>query len=424
MALLGLLLEYRRQDPSLRLCAAHVHHGLRGQDADLDERLVSDFCRTRNVEFAATRVEVRTRKGNTEAVARRLRYDFLASIAAPREACVLTAHTLNDQAETFLLKLCRGAGPSGLSGIRRRRLHRDPLSGRAVPVVRPLLDISHPDLVDWLQSNQVPSRTDATNADLGLRRNRLRHQLLPELAAHLNPRIMEQLARTAGIFAELDDFLSRLARLLVTRRKTDLTPGPALPAGWLTALHPALQRQVVRTLLQQLPGTRASLHSNHLETVLKLARGRSGRDAWLPGPLRVSRDFEHLVFHTSPPVPPFAYFLQLPGEVEIPELGCRLTIVAAEPESADFRSEAAGLTVRNRRTGDRFAGASAQPRKLKRLFNQLQIPRWQRDRLLILEEAGRIVWVQGIPAVAGPSAGSRAWQVRLSETFSAHPASN
>jgi tRNA(Ile)-lysidine synthase len=416
MALLGLLVELRRRRPELVVCAAHVHHGLRGEEADLDEQLVRTFCEGHQIEFVVGRLRVSDQRGNLEAAARRLRYDFLAEVAAARRAVVLTGHTLDDQAETFLLKLCRGAGPSGLSGIRRRRRHRAPGSGEAVLVVRPLLDVPRRRLADWLESHGIPSRIDRTNLDLGLRRNWLRHRIMPELAEHLNPAVQIHLFRTAGLLADVDDFLGRRAAALL--RPMMRKSGPlGVPVCWLVGLHPALRREVVRRLLGCLGGAgRSAVLRVHVEQVCKLVLRQSGRELVLPGGVRVARSFDQVWFRVPDPVGPFSYRLGLPGEAVIPELGIRVRVEPAVAD-ADFYSEAGVVTVRNRRPGDRVPAGKGEFRRLKRLLMERRIPRWKRERLVIVEEEGKVLWVEGINLGHPEGAVGPGWKICLVETF-------
>ncbi len=416
MALLGLLIEWRRRCPELEICAVHAHHGLRGREADLDEELVRSFCESHGVEFVAGRLPVAESGGNLEAAARRLRYDFLAKVAAPRKAVVLTGHTLDDQAETFLLKLYRGAGPSGLSGIRRRRRHRVPGSDQTVLVVRPLLDVPRCRLTAWLEGHGVPSRTDQTNLDLRFRRNWLRHRLLPELAEHLNPAVRVHLSRTAQLLADVDDFLNRRAGVLL--RSIEREPGPlALPVDWLRALHPAMRREVVRRVLSRLSGSGRSWISRvHVEQVCRLAAGQSGRAIVLPGGVRVERSFDRLQFGIPGTVPPFSHRLALPGEVVVPELGIHVRVEPAAGD-ADFYAGGGAVVVRNRRPGDRVPVGGGKCRRLKRLLMELRIPRWKRERLLIVEEEGRILWVEGIGLGQERRASGTGWRIHLLETF-------
>src|SRR5262249_43457642 len=202
VALLLALLRLR-PGPAQPLVIAHVNHGLRGADSDADEafvrhlhaRLVSSG--RQGLHLCCERLDVAARaraaKANLEAEARRLRYAWLARVAREHGlGIVATGHTADDQAETVLHRLLRGAGLQGLRGITPRR----PLA-EGVEVVRPLLDVMRAEVLAFLEAEQQPARQDRSNDDLRFTRNRIRHELLPHLAQHYNPAICEVLARLA-----------------------------------------------------------------------------------------------------------------------------------------------------------------------------------------------------------------------------------
>jgi tRNA(Ile)-lysidine synthase len=185
------------------LVIAHLNHQLRGAESDADEAFVRDLHASlvaaghRELRLACERIDVAVlaaaAKGNLEGAARSARYDWLARVArAHGLALVATGHTADDQAETVLHRLLRGAGLQGLRGIAERR----PL-GEGVEVVRPLLDATRAEVLAFLESEGQPSRQDGSNLDPRFTRNRIRHELLPYLAGRYNPAVREVLARLA-----------------------------------------------------------------------------------------------------------------------------------------------------------------------------------------------------------------------------------
>src|SRR5581483_5935791 len=199
---------------------AHLDHQLRGAastaDADFVERLCERLHQDHlNIELRRAIADVaaiaRTDRANLEATARRVRYDWLARIAAERGIrWVATGHTADDQAETVLHRLLRGAGLQGLRGIAARR----PLEA-GVSLVRPLLDTTRAEVLAYLASRGQPYREDASNRDLRHTRNRIRHDLLPHLAAHYNPGVVAVLGRLAAQAEEVFAALEEEARALL-----------------------------------------------------------------------------------------------------------------------------------------------------------------------------------------------------------------
>lgn len=422
MALLSILLTLRERNAVLKLYAAHVHHGLRGEDADQDEALVRAFCQEHRIRFVRATIRIEPHHGNVEGTARRLRYDALARLALPRTAVVLTAHTLSDQAETFVLKLCRGAGPSGLSGIRECRRHLEPDSRRTVTVVRPLLATTREELEGWLERNQVPSRVDSTNFDCKPRRNWIRHQLLPELARHLNPGVIDHLARTAGLMRGIDLDLRRRARRFIHRHCQMEPSGRTLPVPALRRLPPVLRNQVFREFLSEGGQTPSPLTSRHLAQITTLLKGHSGRRVKLPGNLEVSRELDHILRQTDPPIEDFEFLLPLPGRLRIPSLEVELEVQRAEASEADFLTRDTELTVRNRRGGDRVPyTVDGKTRRLKGLFLELRIPAWRRDRIILILDSAGIVWMDGIPLHPKRRGNVRGWRVLVHSAVRSTP---
>src|SRR5512134_2741612 len=210
VALLDALASLRRRR-GFRVVAAHLDHGLRA-GSEQDAEFCAVLCRSLDVPLRADRADVRARaareRGGLEQAARRERYRFLRRVRDEEEAfAIAVAHTRDDQAETLLLRLLRGAGATGLAGMR-------PRSG---DVVRPLLAVSRREVLAHLRERALGWREDPSNADLAHRRNRVRHELLPYLEARFNPGIRKALARTASLLADEAAHVRSEAQALLDR---------------------------------------------------------------------------------------------------------------------------------------------------------------------------------------------------------------
>jgi len=200
-----------------RLLVGHLHHGLRGQEADDDARLVEQTCRELGLPLEIGTADVAARaeveRDGIEAAARGARYDFLEATAERFGArYIAIAHTADDQAETILHRIVRGTGLAGLAGIPRcRRL------SAATTVIRPLLAFRRAELVEYLASLGQPYREDASNDDLGMTRNRIRHELLPALRADYNSNVTEALVRLGRLAGEAQGIIDILADDLLDR---------------------------------------------------------------------------------------------------------------------------------------------------------------------------------------------------------------
>jgi tRNA(Ile)-lysidine synthase len=259
-----------RESLGAGLSAAHVHHNLRGEEADADQRFVKDLCINLEIPLHLHHADVPARIAEThetiEEAARAVRYDFFSTLLASGHAdSVLTAHTLDDQAETVLMKLLRGAWTEGLSGIH-------PVVTLAKgKILRPFLQTRRSDIEAFLKQINQPWRTDSTNSDAAHTRNRIRHQILPLLREE-NPSLDQTLSNLAELARE-EEFrwqteLSRMLPQLLLAGKPVRGGGRAVstnPAQYSVAielerlrpLDPALRRRVLRAAARQL-GARLS----------------------------------------------------------------------------------------------------------------------------------------------------------------------
>jgi len=246
-------------DGAGRLVAAHFNHHLRGEESEADEQFVTQLCRQigldcrvgHHVPDKGIRHRERgengcensiTSSGRSEAAARRVRYAFLQETAERLGArYVVTAHTADDQAETILHRIIRGTGIAGLAGMARVRS-----LGPAATLVRPLLDFHRRELLAYLADLGQPFRSDSSNSDLAFTRNRIRHRLLPELAAEYNPEVVESLLRLGRLAGEVQSVVDALVKDLAVRSTSCRSAGSVSICLATLAGQP---RYVVRELL-------------------------------------------------------------------------------------------------------------------------------------------------------------------------------
>jgi tRNA(Ile)-lysidine synthase len=387
---------------------AHFNHRLRAA-ADEDEQFCRELASELGLALEAgsgdVRASARQHGRSIEDAARALRYGFLHDAAERLGADVIAVgHSLDDQAETFLLRLIRGAGPRGLAGIR-------PRAGR---VIRPLLDISRDDLRRYASVHGLRFREDETNADRSIPRNRVRHELMPLLREY-SPAIERVLAREAGIAREDEDRLQQeaieLAGSIVLRGKR----GIELDVERLRSAPPALASRVVRLALEQgAPGR--FFGAGDVERVLTMAGDSRPIALDLPGQT-ASRVGDRIVLGAPAEAAfsnSFRFPLSIPGEVMLTDwsVSAETLEVGSAPGSWSRRrpEETAAvatvaidalrlpLSVRNRRRGDRFRplGMGGKTRKLQDFLVDRKVARADRDGLpLVVDREERIVWVVG-----------------------------
>jgi tRNA(Ile)-lysidine synthase len=438
-ALLRTLLE-RRGELGLVLSVAHVNHGIRGPESDADEAFVGDLAVQFNLPFHVRRVATPAAAAangeGLEEAARKLRYAWFWELLAANEAdAVVTAHTLDDQSETVLHRLIRGAWTEGLSGI-----HPE-LKGDARQrgmILRPFLGTTRREIEAWLREIGQPWREDSTNRDTAFTRNRIRHELLPVLAEY-NPQIEKQLAQLASLARDEEAYWQgELTRLL----PSILLPGRAVRGGGratdtlggdrsvsieierLRGLHPAMRRRVLRAAAGHLG---LSIGFDETERLLalcgldeggKVASGRQGGKIDLQRGLRAERTPRELrVFRLESGQSygearkvPREYRLSIPGSVEAAEFGLRI-----EAEAAVSGTALPDACLRGVKPGDRVTlRHTRSPMKIKDALHRARLAGGTAAHP-VLEWQGEIVWTPGLEleSNAGRSTGLIVRSVQL-----------
>ena len=273
---------------------AHLNHGLRAE-SKADAQWVNNLAKTLGYEATtgsrAVKQTASKRKVNLEQAARDARYDFLAKVAARKDSkYLLTAHTQDDQAETVVMRLLRGAAAEGLSGSSPVRLLA---GGSDVQLVRPLLSWARrSDTENYCRFKGAEYRTDSMNDDQSFSRVRVRKQLLP-LMQTFNNRIVETLSRTANLLSEDASALANQANQLIesaAESNKNETGAPVLDVKVLAAAPAAVRRRALREWILRARGNLRRLETVHLVAVEKLLEGdRGGRVAELPGGMTITR---------------------------------------------------------------------------------------------------------------------------------------
>lgn len=308
MALCAACAELRKEGYRFSVC--HVEHGLRGEEGLRDLELVRSFCEAKRLDFYRNHVSARAyaekKHLSVEAAARELRMDALAKLRAALGAdAAVFAHNQDDQAETVLLHLLRGSSLRGLGGMEAD----GPLG------LHPLLEFTHRQLEEYCRLQGVPFCHDSTNDDLEITRNRVRHELLPYLARHFNPRIKETLARMAGQLQADEEFLSNYARLCTGegRARGEILDGSCahLRGGgaarndsiicsesFLSQMQPNIMRRMLRSFYHRLAG-RDLDYERTLAVESLLRRREGGKVVLLPGGVRVTFRNKKLIFQKT-----------------------------------------------------------------------------------------------------------------------------
>ncbi len=389
----------------LRLVVAHVNHGLRGAEADADERFVRGLAERYGLTMATTRADVRAlsrqRRLSLEEAGREARYAFFEAVAGQYGATrIALAHHRDDQAETVLMRLIRGAGVDGLSGMR-------PRSGDG-RYVRPLLSVTRRAIVGYLRKKGLAWQEDASNQDQRFLRNRVRHELLPLLASY-NPAIAERLAATAESLAADGELLERLTAERYAACRSDST-GEVLLVSLLRREPDGIRLRLYRRAIAAVKGDLRRLGHRHLQAIDRLVlAARPNTELALPDGVRVYRCYDALTVTVGESGEDFGYELLVegPGSYRLPG-GWLLTVAVGSapaswegvaPDTAWFDPVTVPFPwlVRTFRPGDRIRplGMTGE-KKIKDLLIDLKVPPLERRSLPLIFAGGVLAWVCGI----------------------------
>ena len=409
VGLLRLLLELRKE-LGIVLSVVHFNHKLRGAEADADEQFVADLVQQYKLELHRESGDVEGfaahKHLSLEAAGREMRYAYFSRLLGNGLDHVATAHTLDDQAETVLLKLVRGAGTRGMAGIYPQLpVHGSQFSGKTI--VRPLLGTRRRELEAYLRGLGQGWREDSSNRDLRHSRNRVRHGIMPRLERHLNPAVRETLAEMADIARAEEEFWQQeVARVLPLAWKRDEA---TLKLTALAGLPLALRRRVVRAAGESLG---LQLEFGHVEDVLQVAcDAEPGKSGTLPGGWVVSRNATELRFacaaSSGDANEDYEYCLPVPGRIKVAETGtwfeaALVSVRVGGGYNPDHLLDSTllgkELRVRNWRAGDRFWPAHTKsPKKIKELLQELHITGSERKLWPVVVQGAEVVWVRGFP---------------------------
>ncbi|MFW6284296.1 MAG: tRNA lysidine(34) synthetase TilS [Desulfosalsimonas sp.] len=405
---------------------AHVHHGLRGKDADLDADFTAALARSMDLPYYMVQSDVRDRcrreKISLEEAGRKVRYAFFFDIAKTRGYDrIAVGHQKDDTAEQILLNLLRGSGPEGLTGI-------SPVRGR---IIRPLIRVPRNEIEMFLREKHIAWREDDSNKDNRFTRNRIRNRLLPELQTY-NPQISDTLWRLANVMQAENAWINEVVTPVLEQAVLEQGPGHVVLCAETLAGQPrAAARRLVRMAIRQIRGSLRRIGWKHVEQILSAPDKGSTRNRQfhLPGRIRVFCDGKRLVLTREKKslrsaslsgrqyeTDDFSYRLDA-GElgragacIRIAETGAQIRFECTTNDGdtqalkdngttarMDLDKVGFPLTIRNARPGDRFVPLGMQGRmKIKDFFINNKINRHERGRIPIVQSPEGIVWVGGL----------------------------
>ncbi len=393
-----------KDEYSLQLDAVYIDHNLRPEETPNEAAFCSELCHRLNIHFVQKSIDViayaKETGLNRQEAARELRYRMFEQTAFELNALkIALGHNADDQAETIFMRLLRGSGPKGLSGIPAKR----------GSVIRPLIETERSLIESYLAAEQVSFVTDSSNLKTDYLRNSIRLSLMPELKK-MNPNLLHSITRTVSILQEeeryFDIIVTKTLMKMISRksgRRIELFLSP------MENMDKVILRRVLRRAVEETEGLRG-LGFVHIEDIIRLVKnGSSGDRIYLPRGIRVIREYSLLIITSEQPVKIARYSLHPPGEAVV--IGTGLVIRASFEETpgapGDGRSEMlldAGrmqfpLEIRPRQSGDFFYPLGfGKRKKLQDYFVDEKVPRDERDAIPIVVSGDEIIWIAGYRA--------------------------
>lgn len=399
------VLNNLKEELKLDLHTLYINHGLRPEETPLEIEFCKKLCETLKVPFITKSVDVKSfakeKSMNNQEAARELRYKVFEETAFETKADkIALGHNADDQAETLLMRLLRGSGPIGLSGI-------PPVRGMCI---RPLIEIERQEINRYIQEEKIDFVVDSSNLRRDYLRNKIRFSIIP-MMKEINPNIIETLSRTAAIFREeerhFDIIVVKTLMRLISRKsdsRIELFLSP------LEAMDKVILRRVLRRVIDETKGLRR-INFIHVEDIIDLIKtGKTGDRLYLPKGIRVIKDYSTLIFTTEPPVKLDTYMLEVPGEINLKEAGVLIKASILESHKSEIKDLRLSadlavfdaerlifpLVVRSRKEGNFFYPFGfGKRKKLQDFFVDGKVPRDERDRIPLIISGEDIIWVAG-----------------------------
>lgn len=388
------------KDLGYAVSCGHVHHGLR-DNADRDLHFTEGFCVENSIPFRATRVDVKARVSEThetvEEAARILRYEALAQMAKDADTSVIAlAHHKNDQAETVLFQMLRGSGLKGLSGMAPVRMQKT--ENGVFKLARPLLSVTREEILHFAESEHLSWVEDETNAINDASRNRIRNKVIPELR-EIRPDAVEKIAATAEFAGEADRYLRAEADAFIEKHGKKTETVLRIPLNLARDLNPLLLRYVILGILRDLSVSLKDVSRKHIEALNGVFSGVVGTEITLPGGAYGVTEYESAAFSREKQ----DYLASVSEDFSGYRLKTRLFPMEKGmefPENIytkcfDYDKITGTVILRTRQAGDLLSVAPDSRKKLKEYFIDEKIPRLSRDRIPVVADENRILWVFG-----------------------------
>lgn len=393
---------------NLTLVGVHIHHGIRGIDADLDADYVKQLCENYNIKCEIFRYDIHkeaiTLKVTEEEAGRITRYKVFAQVLKKYGANkIAVAHNMNDQSETLLMRLCRGTGLRGLTGIPPVRNN----------IIRPLIQCPRESIEQYCQENNLEYKKDYTNDMNIYTRNKIRLQLIPWIKENFNPSIVNTLSKMSVLLQEEEDYIEGQAKLvydlcIVSQNNKKVQ----LNIDILKNYPNVIKKRVIRITLQCLRKDLHDIELSHITETIKLMDRDTGKKINLTEGIVIEKQYNILYFYIDNHKTNrnYCYNIKLNSELYIEEANLYIKSEIKYKDCANFSKQKQdnlctkvfdydkindNINIRTRLTGDKIYLKGSGTKKLKDFFIDIKLPREQRDSIALLAVGKNIIWVLG-----------------------------
>lgn len=382
--------------------AVHINYHLRGEESNENEKFVRNLCYKWGIPLVVQQVEIK-KKSNLESKARSIRMSIFKKILQKYEFNkIALGHNKNDQTETFLLNLFRGSGISGLKAMTPKTRN----------IIRPLLNFTRKELEEFAKQNKIEFSQDSSNLSLVFHRNKIRHQIIPLVEDEINPKVVEKIAESSRIFQQTDTFLRKYCEMAFPKIISKKNKG-----NFTLNLEKLKNRDIelfyiFKKIFGILTGSEQDFYTIHFQGIMDLIKNGRSKYIQLPKSVFAIKDGQSLIFSKSAPVYKNRdyrrqisqlsrrilfedYYISISEMKSVPARGYDFT--RTNTCYVDMDKVKFPLTIRHRQQGDRFIPfGMSQPKKLKDFFIDMKIPRFERDKVILVEDQNQIIWLAGI----------------------------
>ena len=388
------------------IIVAHYNHGLRGAKSDEDEKYSQELAKKLGLIFVSGKMDSKLRqKGQSpEDFYRQQRYQFLNKVAEDYNAQkIALGHNIQDQAETVLLNILRGSGLEGLKGI---------LPMREGKFIRPLLEVSRPEIIAFLSETGISYCQDRSNESKIYLRNKIRSELIPYLKEKFNPKIVENLAQMAQILSQDDDYIhNSVQEIMKSLYIQNQSNRISLNIEYVNGLAPAIRLRLFKNILESMNPEKNGFSFSNIKALDGLAQiAKSGKRISLPLGIDAKREYGNLIITRDDhglTQAEYEYPVDIPSVVHIKEINRTISIEKTLRDKMDRQNKnkiyldldkiQQPVVLRNRRDGDRFQPLGMTGRqKIKSLFIDRKIPRGKRNEILLLVDQDSVIWIENM----------------------------